>query len=282
MFDHYLITRFNLRASFWNTTKNNEKLLTDEWMENRMWLFENFCFPTVVSQSNKNFKWLLFFDENTKEIYKNRIEKLVENYPHFVVFFINGMDAFYGELTTYIKQNSSDKPYLITSRIDNDDSIHKDFINEIQKQFKQQDFCAIDFIAGYSIQIEPQFILGKKEQLFNPFISLIEKNENPETALNKDHRMWKKEKRVLQITNKRLWLSIIHHKNKINKFDGYGNVSWSDIKNDFTLSDEVNKLLNQKLISFSQWRLLSLKNYINQKFEIKFKLLKRALGVYNS
>jgi hypothetical protein len=55
-------------------------------MENRMWLFENFCFPTVVSQSNKNFKWLLF-DENTKEIYKNRIEKLVENHPHFVVLY---------------------------------------------------------------------------------------------------------------------------------------------------------------------------------------------------
>jgi hypothetical protein len=120
-----------------------------------------------------------------------------------------------------------------------------------------------------------------KEQLFNPFISLIEKNENPETALNKDHRMWKKEKRVLQISNKRLWLSIIHHKNKINKFDGYGNVNWSDLKNAFTLSNEVNTLLEQKLIPFSQWRFLSLKTFI-QKFEINFKLFKRALGVYNS
>ena len=58
MFKHYLITRFNLRADNWDVTKNNEQLLTDEWMDNRMWLFENFCFPSVIGQTNQNFEWL--------------------------------------------------------------------------------------------------------------------------------------------------------------------------------------------------------------------------------
>ncbi|MBC8884563.1 hypothetical protein H9X57_17885 [Flavobacterium piscinae] len=51
---------------------------------------------------------------------------------------------------------------MITSRIDNDDCIHKDFIDEIQRQFNYQDFLAIDNINGYTLQVEPQFILGKK------------------------------------------------------------------------------------------------------------------------
>jgi uncharacterized protein (UPF0297 family) len=171
MFKHYLITRFNLRADYWDVTKNNEQLLTDEWMDNRMWLFENFCFPSVVGQTNQNFEWLLYFDTNTKEVYQNRIQELVANQPNFKVFFVDAMPSFMPELHNYITNESKDKPYLITTRIDNDDSIHIDFINEVQKQFNQQEYQAIDFIKGYSLQIEPNYILGKKDQLTKVLMS---------------------------------------------------------------------------------------------------------------
>lgn len=282
MFKHYLITRFNLRADNWDVTKNNEQLLTDEWMDNRMWLFENFCFPSVVGQTNKNFEWLLFFDTNTKEIYKKRILELVANQNNFKVFFVDAMPSFKPELLKYIAQENKDIPYLITTRIDNDDSIHVDFINEVQKQFNQQDYRAIDFIKGYSLQIEPIYILGKKEQLFNPFISLIEKNSNPKTAFHQDHRYWKRDKEVTQLGEKRLWLSIIHQRNKINKFDGYGLVKWEDIRKNFTLSDEANKLILEKTIPYSNWIFTSIKNQFLQTFELNFKLLKRKLGLYKA
>lgn len=282
MFKHYLITRFNLRADYWDVTKNNEQLLTDEWMNNRMWLFENFCFPSVVGQTNQNFEWLLYFDTNTKEVYQNRIQELVANQPNFKVFFVDAMPSFMPELHNYITNESKDRPYLITTRIDNDDSIHIDFINEVQKQFNQQEYQAIDFIKGYSLQIEPNYILGKKEQLFNPFISLIEKNENPKTAFHQDHRFWKRDKKVTQIGEKRLWLSIIHQRNKVNKFDGYGLVKWKGIRNNFTLSDEANKLILENSIAYSNWFFISIKNQFNQTFELNFKLLKRKMGLYKT
>ena len=282
MFNHYLITRFNLRADYWDVTKNNEQLLTDEWMDNRMGLFENFCFPSVIGQTNQNFEWLLYFDTNTKEVYKNRILNLVANQKNFKVFFVDAMPSFMPELLKYIALETKDKPYLITTRIDNDDSIHVDFINEVQKQFDQQEYRAIDFIKGYSLQIEPIYILGKKEQLFNPFISLIEKNDNPKTAFHQDHRYWKRDKKVTQIGEKRMWLSIIHQRNKINKFDGYGMVKWEHIKNGFTLSEEANQLIVEKTIPYSQWFFTSLKNQFVQTFELNFKLLKRKIGLYNT
>lgn len=282
MFKHYLITRFNLRAAEWDVTKNNEQLLTDEWMDNRMWLFENFCFPSVVGQTNQDFEWVLYFDTNTKDIYKNRIIDLVANHKNIKVFFVDAMPSFMPELLKYIAQQAKDIPYLITTRIDNDDSIHTDFINEVQKQFNQQEYRAIDFIKGYSLQIEPIYILGKKEQLFNPFISLIEKNENVKTAFYQDHRFWKRDKKVTQIGNRRLWLSIIHQRNKINKFDGYGNVKWEDIKKNFSISNEAGKLISEKTIPYSDWFFTSFKNRFNQTFELNFKLLKRKLGLYNA
>ncbi|WP_051227980.1 glycosyltransferase [Gillisia sp. JM1] len=59
MFQHYILTRFNLRAEDWTTTKNNEKVLTEEWLEERFDLFENYCFSSVRNQTNQNFKWLV-------------------------------------------------------------------------------------------------------------------------------------------------------------------------------------------------------------------------------
>jgi hypothetical protein len=79
-----------------------------------------------------------------------------------------------------------------------------------------------------------------------------------------------------------LWLSIIHQRNKINKFDGYGLVKWEDIRKNFTLSDEANKLILEKTIPYSNWIFTSIKNQFLQTFELNFKLLKRKLGLYKA
>ena len=280
MFDHYLITRFNLRNPKWDVTKNNESLLTDEWMEDRMWLFENFCFPSVTAQVNQNFEWLLFFDSTTSDKFKNRIKELTRDINNITIFFIDGMPVFYEEIKQYIAAASQEKSHIITSRIDNDDSISKYFIDEVQKQFTSQDYQAIDIINGYSLQVKPDFILGKKEHIFNPFISLIEKNDNPKTVWFSDHNMWKKETRITQITNKRLWLSIIHEKNKVNEFDGYGNIKWEDINNEFILSEEMDNSISNNLTPFKDWWFLSLKNFLYVKMVLFSKVIKRKLGIY--
>lgn len=280
MFDHYLMTRFNLRNPNWEVTKNNETLLTDVWMEDRMWLFESFCFPSVVAQTNKNFRWLLYFDETTPEKYRSRIEALVRNHDNIEVFYINGMPAFYPEIKKLIESRSSEKKFIISSRIDNDDTIHKDFINEVQKQFDSQEYQVIDIIKGYSLQIKPTVMLGKKEHIFNPFISLIEKNDNPRTVWFNDHNIWKKETRVTQITNKRLWIAIIHEKNKVNNFNGYDPVSWDQINQDFIVSDAIKTFISQNIIPHQQWLKLSLKNKIIVKYKVLSKRFKKLLGIY--
>lgn len=280
MFKHFLITRFNLRNPEWDVTKNNEKLLTDEWMEERMWFFENFCFPSVVSQSCQEFEWLLYFDSTTSDIFKHRIATLIAKYPFISVFFIDGMPAFASEVKNYINANTAQFPYIITSRIDNDDAIHREFIAVIQKQFKQQDFLVLDVIKGYSLQIKPTVMLGKKEHIFNPFLSLIEVNKDPKTIWHFDHNHWKKETRVKQITYKRLWIAVIHEKNKINNFNGYDNVKWEILSKDFILSEEANQLILKELIPHSQWLTLSIKNKIIVKYKVLSKKFKKFFGVY--
>ena len=280
MFNHYLITRFNLKNPKWDVTKNNETLLTDEWLEHRLWLFENFCFPSVMAQTNKGFSWLIYFDITTPETYRRRFEAIIASAANVRLFYIDGMPAFYPEIQKLIHAEAGDKPYLITSRIDNDDSISKYFIDEVQKQFASQEYQAVDVIKGYSLQIKPVIMLGKKEHIFNPFISLIEKNENPKTVWANDHNHWKKETRVKQLTHKRLWMSIIHEKNKVNEFDGYGNIPWGDIRQEFILSESMKETVTKGILPHSSWWWTSFKNGLYVNWVLFNKMLKKALGIY--
>jgi hypothetical protein len=280
MFHHFLITRFNLRNPSWELTKNNETLLDDSWMSERIELFKNYCFPSVVNQTNKNFKWLLFFDSTTNDKFKKAMDDLIKNQPNIIPFYIDGMPKFNESILKYVEENANDKPYLITSRIDNDDCIHKNFIDEVQKQFNKQDFIAIDFIKGYTLQVEPKVMLGKKEHIFNPFISLIEKNENPKTVWHYVHNMWKKEPRIKQISDKRVWMSVIHEKNKVNEFDGYGNNNWNEISQDFIVSDKINAKIKNEILPFSSWWFTSLKNYLYVKMVLLSKVIKQKAGIY--
>ena len=280
MYHHFLITRFNLKNPDWQFTKNNENLLDDAWMNERMYWFSNFCLPSVTHQTNKNFEWLIYFDASTSEKYKEEINNLVKMHPFIKVFYIDGMPNFLNEIKIYLSNLNNKKPYLITSRIDNDDCIHKDFIDEVQKQFNKQDFLALDHTDGYTLQIEPKIILGKKEHIFNPFISLIEKNENPKTVWHYVHNMWKKEPRLIHITNKRLWLSIIHGKNKVNEYDGYGNINWKDLQNNFIVSKKINDEILHNQIKFKEWWFLSLRNYLYVKMVLLSKKIKKTLGIY--
>ena len=280
MFYHFLITRFNLKNPEWDVTKNNEALLDEKWMDERLELFSNYCLPSVINQSNKNFKWLLFFDSSTSDKYRAKIESILQKNDLIVPFYIDGMPKFNEAILNYLKENAADKDYLITSRIDNDDCIHKDFINEIQKQFNKQEFLAIDNINGYTLQVEPNFILGKKEHIFNPFISLIERNENPKTVWHYVHNMWKKEPRIIHLSEKRLWLSVIHGKNKVNEFYGYGNIDWNILSKDFIVSDFINHKIKTEILPFNKWWFKSLKNYLNVKSSVFTKILKQKIGLY--
>ncbi len=51
-FQRYIITRFNLKVEAWTTTKNDQKVRTEDWLKHRFELFEKYCLPSVVNQKN--------------------------------------------------------------------------------------------------------------------------------------------------------------------------------------------------------------------------------------
>lgn len=278
MYKHYLITRFNLRKSDWVSDKKNVEVLTDMWHHNRFNLFKDFCFSSVKAQTNTNFEWLVFFDETTTEKYRGIITSLEEQTPNFTPVFVNGMDEFLPKINTII--NECQEEFIITSRIDNDDCLSKFYIEEIQKRFNKQSYMAFDFINGYTIQIQPDIKVAKRLDQFNPFITLIEKNDNPKSVWQVRHSHWKREKNITQIKDVKIWASVIHQENKINGFGGFGNVDVDAFLNEFVIADHQAKNIKENVIPKSKWKYLSIKNVYRSYSNLYFKNLKRSLGVY--
>jgi len=280
MFKHFIITRFNLRKDGWETTKNNEKLLTDSWLKERFDLFENYCFHSVKNQSNQNFKWFVFFDVNTPDEYVTKIQDYKDSYENFYPFFIDGMENYLPSIIEKINLNC-DQDYLITSRLDNDDSLHKNYVDEVQSCFDSQDYLAIDIIDGYTLLTGEKSLLGLKKHLYNPFISLIEKKENYKTVWFREHTHWKYEKRILRVKNKLLWLTVIHSKNKENEFTGFGAVDPQTLA-EFNIPLNKRVELIKSIESEKDWKITSLKNRVSSFYEYYFKDFKRFIGFYNS
>ncbi|MGN6267192.1 MAG: glycosyltransferase [Ginsengibacter sp.] len=222
VFQHFLVTRFNLRVSEWKTTKSGLDLLSEAWLNDRFEKFESYCLPSVLNQKNKNFKWLIFLDKLTPSKYLSKIEKLQKTYPGIHCYFINGItelnDAFKEAINTLIDKN---KDWIITTRLDNDDAIHENFVEEIQNNFTPQHETVIDARSGLQLNIQKNKAeVRKLYNEFNPFLSLIEKSVDFQTAISKPHREWASSKNLVVLENKPLWIEVVHHHNKLNEADG--------------------------------------------------------------
>lgn len=276
MFQHFVITRFNLRKKDWQTSKSNSQVLTDMWMQGRLELFENYCFCSLKAQTEQNFVWLVFFDSTTAVKFRQVITRLAEEFSAFTPIFIDGMDAFLPSIQAEIQARLTEA-YVITSRLDNDDSLHQDYIQEVQSHFDSQDFMAIDFVDGYTLQVEPQVRLAKRAHVHNPFLSLIEHGPQPKSVWHIErHGQWSKVKQLCPVRNKPMWMSVIHSENKVNVFLGYDEVEWDKIQA-FNLNQKILAGLTPEVVSFASWRRESLTNKLKTLWKVNFKLFKRKV-----
>lgn len=278
MYQHYLVTRFNLINQKWVSHDSTPKAININWLTQRFELFEKYCFHSINSQSNKNFEWLIYFDIHTPHQFKATIDRYSELCPQLKPLFIDGIDHFMPSLKNYIKENCSEK-FCITTRLDNDDSIHENFVHEIQKIFNHQTYIAVDVVDGFSLQKTKVYRLGQVRNFNNSFMSLIEKSENPDTVWKYKHAHWKYESRVFRIKNKRLWVRIIHDDNLVNWFGGYGNIDLKQM-DPFHFPDDVMNEMEKYFEPASKRWLINIRNMVRNRFKSSFLSLKLRLGYY--
>ncbi len=216
-YEHFLITRFNLRYKNWQMTKNDEKIQTEEWLRHRFELFESYCLPSVINQSNQNFIWYVYFDISTPDFYRKKVSDIAEKYPNLRPFYLDGREGLEDSVICEITNEIKNEAFIITSRLDNDDIIHQDFIQSIQNSFRPVDKTVIDLREGYQVTIgRNKSEIRNYTHPFNPFLSLIEKSRDFKTILDQTHYSWNTSDTIVIYDKKRLWIELVHQKNKAN------------------------------------------------------------------
>lgn len=222
-FKHFLITRFNLKKDDWHIDKNSNEVLNKEWVENRIILFKKYCLPSIVGQSNKNFKWLIFFQEKPSLEIELLIKELKE-FTFIEAVFSKSYKDFQINLTKYInKRIDSDVKWVLTTRLDNDDSLNINYIRELHKATKNPIHnTLLHFPNGLFLDLGKNNKLGYSFYPLNQFVSLLEMS-NPgafNTVLCREHDSWDSNYMIKPLDLKDAWLQITHDYNMANQYKG--------------------------------------------------------------
>jgi hypothetical protein len=232
-FQHFIITQFNLRNFPKSSHNDNDKWI--DWTKNRIGIFREFCLPSLINQSVKDFTWLLYFDSETPSDFKPVIDEL-SAIPFIEICYCNGMEDFLKNYMVEVKKRfNSSSEWIITTRIDNDDCLHADAIKTIQNNFIPENKFLIALSSGYVLNAADK-TLSHYFYPQSPFLTLIErKDENIKGVFEKGHTKWdelrlfvikeirleifnKKARRARFILKKPLWIQIVHGGNVSNSF----------------------------------------------------------------
>lgn len=217
---HFLITRFNLKNK--KILKNNAVVdpLSKAWLDRRFHIFETYCLPSIINQSNQNFIWVVCFDIDTPDEFKDKIEDISRTYLNLKPIYADGFNDLKPAVLNFIENNRSENDdFIITTRADNDDILHKDFIKTIQDLYVPKNKTVIDLRIGYQfVQTKNKMEILSFTNKFNPFVSLIESSKkNYETVISRQHRDWENLSNTIIYKESPLWIQLIHDQNLINK-----------------------------------------------------------------
>lgn len=209
--DHVLLTRFNLPSV------SAERIIRakDGWLQQRVELFERYCLPSVRSQSNKEFRWIIYFDPESPEWLMRRIQ---EHRPLglYQPFFRSSVsrEELCADIRTVV---GSPRAELITTNLDNDDGLATDFIDRIQSAGRKGERTALYIVEGL-IKSENSLYVFKDPR--NAFCSVRETWKSPTTCWSNWHNLLGENLPVIEICGKPGWLQVIHGRNVSNRIRG--------------------------------------------------------------
>jgi hypothetical protein len=211
---HLLLTRFNTATDFAPSRLG----LQTEWLAARLKLFEQYCLPSVAGQKGADFHWLVFFDAASPAWLR---DKVAAYGPLLTPIYVDGeaTDQVIADLVLATGLVTS--PYLLTTRLDNDDALASSHMARVEGAFNYQEKEFVEFPFGL------QIYRGHLYQVYwpsNPFLSLIEKVQSGNrftTVLCVPHNRVRSAGPVKTIWGSAQWLQVLHGSNLLNALRGW-------------------------------------------------------------
>ncbi|MBK4348510.1 glycosyltransferase [Lacisediminihabitans changchengi] len=209
--DHVILTRFNL------PTPGPESMVRaqDGWLRTRVVLFEKYCVPSVLSQSTRDFTWIIYFDPESPDWLKEIVERYSAEGAFVPVFRASVSNT---ELLDDIRRiTGAHGTTLITTNLDNDDGLAVDFIERLQSAPRVTPSAALYLTHGLIKSPAGLFIRTDRH---NAFCSVRETWDDPKTCWIDWHDLLPKHFAVQEIVGAPAWLQVVHGTNVSNRVHG--------------------------------------------------------------
>ena len=172
---HITIRKKNIKCpTFFRIFKLNEfhkRIYKKDYILNGIRVMKKYLFPSLENQSCKNFIWILLIG--------NRVNK------NYVKSFLNSINSFefdvvyQKDIKNYVRNYSKGFDVLITTRIDYDDGIYYDAVNDVRKSINMYKPMILHgynrgvFYFELDDKYYDYYYDFKKEGVMSIFISLI-------------------------------------------------------------------------------------------------------------
>ncbi|MGO9080043.1 MAG: glycosyltransferase [Streptosporangiaceae bacterium] len=211
--DHILLTRFNLPS------QGHESLVRaqENWLRNRVELFERYCLPSVLAQTCRRFSWIIYFDPQSPEWLLNWVGGH-ERQGHFRPCLRAEVPA--GDLLGDIRNVVGHQPgaELLTTNLDNDDGLAADFVARVQGAARRGARTAVYVGDGL---IRRGDMLYRNFDRYNAFCSVREPWDAPLTCWADWHNLLPEHMPALVLRGSPGWLQVIHGANVSNRVRGH-------------------------------------------------------------
>ena len=212
---HVILTRFNVRYVDDPTVASIG--VDPEWLEKRFILFERYCLPSILSQTNQDFRWLIFFDSETPANFKERVQEIERRSSNIHAVYCSTLPLSLAQeaVRSHINPLSD---WVLTTRIDNDDGIGPDFVETLQKSVLMDTVRVYNFPVGIILRGNRAY---RREDRSNAFISLCEPANGAQTIFAILRHIDAQEFcPVIQLSERPSWLQVIHETNISNRIRG--------------------------------------------------------------
>lgn len=216
-FKHFLITKFNVPLI--NTVqktwarpvleKSQKSCLDPVWLEKRVELFETYCKPSVLGQTNQDFEWLILIHTDTPDlgIFEGKPKIVRTDRPDYLV-------------SANVVRWMSTSEYVISTSLDSDDALSKNYVAEVQKHFRgRREF--INLVKGVVVAHHRgfQYIGDRRARGTNHFRSFVEHRGDIQSVYAVSHGDSCKIAAVQHVKDTTArWLEVIHGGNCSNRF----------------------------------------------------------------
>lgn len=170
----------------------------------------------MLAQTNQEFEWQIYFDSDTPSHYLERAQRGIAGRRNIRLKLC---DIYASELIRedLNRELPASVGWLLTTRFDNDDALHRDFVERLHKAIRPGVSELLNFPLGVVLGAGKAYL---SHQESNAFLSLSEPFPNPLTVVLAPHNTMSRHAPVRNLEGGPGWMQVIHDSNVSNKLRG--------------------------------------------------------------